>query len=142
MAYLIRMWPLAGTRCVPYAGNVILLQSIFFMPKLYEYFGLIVMFYANEHEPAHVHGKCQGRESKAEIIVVNGIVTEIRYSAVAGRALLEVREMKYSSVSDKIESGILTRRASIQELGLNFNRNAGFSGTGERTSQRHRSKVD
>ena len=38
------------------------------MPKLYEYFGLIVMFYANEHEPVHVHGKCQGRESKAEII--------------------------------------------------------------------------
>ncbi|MCP5125896.1 MAG: DUF4160 domain-containing protein [Gammaproteobacteria bacterium] len=65
------------------------------MPKLYEYFGLIVMFYANEHEPVHVHGKCQGRESKAEIIAVNGIVTEIRYSAAAGRALLEVREMKY-----------------------------------------------
>lgn len=27
------------------------------MPKLYEYFGLIIMFYANEHEPVHVHGK-------------------------------------------------------------------------------------
>lgn len=40
------------------------------MPKLYEYFGLIVMFYANEHEPVHVHGKCQGREAKAEIILV------------------------------------------------------------------------
>jgi hypothetical protein len=65
------------------------------MPKLYEYFGLIVMFYANEHEPVHVHGKCQGRESKAEIIVLNGIVTEIRYSEVAGRAPLEFREMQY-----------------------------------------------
>jgi hypothetical protein len=43
------------------------------MPKLYEYFGLIVMFYANEHEPVHVHGKCRGRESKAEIIVLEGI---------------------------------------------------------------------
>ena len=30
------------------------------MPKLYEYFGLIVIFYANEHDPVHVHGKCQG----------------------------------------------------------------------------------
>ncbi|MCB1779661.1 MAG: DUF4160 domain-containing protein [Candidatus Competibacteraceae bacterium] len=48
------------------------------------------MFYANEHEPVHVHGKCQGRESKAEIIVVNGIVTEIRYLEVAGRAPLDV----------------------------------------------------
>ena len=65
------------------------------MPKLYEYFGLIVMFYANEHEPVHVHRKCQGRESKAEIIVLNGAVTEIRYSEVAGRVPLEFREMKY-----------------------------------------------
>lgn len=40
-------------------------------------------------------GKCQGRESKAEIMVLNGIVTEIRYSEVAGRAPLEFREMKY-----------------------------------------------
>ena len=36
------------------------------MPKLYEYFGLIVMFYANEHDPVHVHGKFQGRESRVE----------------------------------------------------------------------------
>jgi hypothetical protein len=65
------------------------------MPKLYEYFGLIIMFYANEHEPVHVQGKCQGRESKAEIIVLNGIVTEMRYSDVAGRVPLEFREMQY-----------------------------------------------
>ena len=65
------------------------------MPKLYEYFGLIVMFYANEHEPVHVHGKCRGRESKAEIIVLEGIVMEIRYSEVAGRAPLDFREMQY-----------------------------------------------
>ena len=64
------------------------------MPKLYEYFGLTVMFYANEHELIHVHGKCQGRESKAEIMVLNGMVTEIRYSDVAGRAPLEFREFK------------------------------------------------
>jgi len=40
------------------------------MPKLYEYFGLIILFYANEHEPVHVHGKYHDRESRAEIIVV------------------------------------------------------------------------
>ena len=65
------------------------------MPKPYDYFGLSVMYYANEHEPVHVHGKCQGRESKAEIIVLNGIVTEIRYSEVVGRGPLEFREMQY-----------------------------------------------
>ncbi len=65
------------------------------MPKLYEYFGLIVLFYANEHEPVHVHGKCQGRESRAELIVLNGVVTEVRYAAVAGRAPLEPNEMRF-----------------------------------------------
>ena len=59
------------------------------MPKLYEYFGLIVMFYANEHEPVHVHGKCQGREAKAEIIILEGVVVEIRYLPVLGREPLK-----------------------------------------------------
>jgi hypothetical protein len=65
------------------------------MPKLYEYFGLIIMFYANEHEPVHVHGKIQDRESRAEIIVINGIVSEIRYSAAAGRSPLNLNETRY-----------------------------------------------
>jgi hypothetical protein len=65
------------------------------VPKLYEYFGLVVLFYANEHEPVHVHGKSQGRESRAEIIIVNGEVNEIRYSSVFGRAPLENNEMRF-----------------------------------------------
>jgi hypothetical protein len=65
------------------------------VPKLYEYFGLIVMFYANEHEPVHVHGKLQGRETRAELIVVDGIVTDIRYTATTGRAPLEPGELRY-----------------------------------------------
>ena len=44
------------------------------MPKLYEYFGLIVMFYANEHESVHVNGKSQGSEARAEFIIVEGDV--------------------------------------------------------------------
>ena len=65
------------------------------MPKLYEYFGLIVMFYSNEHEPVHVHGKCQGRESRAEIILINGMIQEICYTSVTGRAPLESNEMRF-----------------------------------------------
>ena len=63
------------------------------MPKLYEYFGLIVLFYSNEHEPVHVHGKYQGAESKAELIIENGKVAEIRYSSVRGRKPLESHQM-------------------------------------------------
>lgn len=65
------------------------------MPKLYEYFGLIVLFYANEHDPVHVHGKCQGRECRAELIVENGMVSEIRYAPVLGRSPLEASEMRF-----------------------------------------------
>jgi hypothetical protein len=53
-----------------------------------------VLFYSNEHEPIHVHGRCQGRESKAELIVENGRVAEIIYSSVRGRRPLSSSEMK------------------------------------------------
>ena len=65
------------------------------MPKLYDYFGLVVMFYSNEHEPIHVHGKFQGRESRAEIILVNGNVNEIRYTSTQGRAPLDATELRF-----------------------------------------------
>jgi hypothetical protein len=65
------------------------------MPKLYEYFGLIVLFYSNEHEPVHVHAKCQGREARAEFVIVEGNVKEIRFGSTAGRASLTSREIQY-----------------------------------------------
>ncbi|HEY6331684.1 MAG TPA: DUF4160 domain-containing protein [Blastocatellia bacterium] len=64
------------------------------MPKLYEYFGIIVLFYSNEHEPIHVHGKCEDRETKAELVVEDGRVVDIIYSTVGGRRRLTAREMK------------------------------------------------
>jgi hypothetical protein len=64
------------------------------MPKLYEYMGIVVLFYSNEHEPIHVHGKCQGREQKAELIVEHGQVVEIIYSSVRGRRPLTPAELK------------------------------------------------
>lgn len=55
------------------------------MPKLYEYFGLIVLFFSREHEPIHVHGRYQDREMKAEIFVENGEIVEIRIKPVSKR---------------------------------------------------------
>ena len=55
------------------------------MPKLYEYFGLVVFFYANEHEPVHVHGDYQGGQARAELVLKNGKVSRIIFSKVAGR---------------------------------------------------------
>lgn len=47
------------------------------MPKIYEYLGIVLFFYSNEHEPIHIHGKHSGRESKAEIHLFNGKITKI-----------------------------------------------------------------
>ncbi len=59
------------------------------MPKLYEYFGLIILFYSNEHEPIHVHGKYHEMESKAEIIFEDGKFVEIRIRSVSGKKPLD-----------------------------------------------------
>ena len=64
------------------------------MPKLYEYFGLIILFYSNDHHPIHVHGKFQGRESKAEFIIVNGQIVDIIFRPVVGKMPLTETELK------------------------------------------------
>ena len=64
------------------------------MPKLYEYLGLTVFFYANEHEPIHVHARYQGRESKAEIILEDGLIREIIFSEVAGKRPLDGQKLR------------------------------------------------
>jgi hypothetical protein len=46
------------------------------MPKLYEYLGILIFFYCNEHKPIHVHGryrKCPLLSDKANEFV--GFVT-------------------------------------------------------------------
>ncbi len=67
------------------------------MPKLYEYFGLIILFYSHysqEHEPIHVHGKYQGKESKAEIRFENGKFAEIVIKDVPGKEPLNIQNLR------------------------------------------------
>jgi Domain of unknown function (DUF4160) len=82
------------------------------MPKLYEYFGLRVYFYANEHEPVHVHGFYQGRESKAEIVIKNGVIVGIRILVIPGmnplkgRALRDFKLLLSRKAEDVVEKWI------------------------------------
>lgn len=48
------------------------------MPKIFEYFGFIFLFYSNEHEPIHVHVMKDEHEAIFEIILENGELVEIR----------------------------------------------------------------
>ncbi len=38
------------------------------MPKIYEYFGLVFLFFSNDHEPIHVHVRYGEYENKLEFI--------------------------------------------------------------------------
>lgn len=64
------------------------------MPKLYEYHGLVILFYSNEHEPIHVHCKYQEQESKAEIIFENGKFKNILIKEVPGKDPLDINNLK------------------------------------------------
>ena len=48
------------------------------MPKIFEYFGFIFLFYSNEHEPIHVHVMKEGPEAIFEIMLENGELAEVR----------------------------------------------------------------
>lgn len=42
------------------------------MPKIFEYLGIVILFYSKEHEPIHIHGEHGEYESKAEFYIENG----------------------------------------------------------------------
>ena len=63
------------------------------MPKIFEYLGILIFFYSNEHEPIHVHGKFDGFESKAEIFIVEGKIVEIKIKDVKGSRPLAGRKL-------------------------------------------------
>lgn len=80
------------------------------MPKLYEYFGLIVLFYSNEHYPIHVHGKYQGMESKAELIFEDGRFVEVSISNVKGKKPLDPKSVnKLRRLVELYKEDIITK---------------------------------
>lgn len=65
------------------------------MPKIFEYLGILVFFYSREHEPIHVHARKGELESKAEFIISDGKVLEIRITTVKG-----VRPLSGNTMTD------------------------------------------
>ncbi len=65
------------------------------MPKLYEYLGIIIFFYSNEHEPVHVHGRYGEFESKIELELKNGIIQAVKLKKVAGKRPLPTTQARH-----------------------------------------------
>jgi hypothetical protein len=62
------------------------------MPKLYEYFGISVYFYAGEHLPVHVHGRHGSSETVADRRPLSG---------TARRHFVELVEAKAKEILQK-----------------------------------------
>jgi polyferredoxin len=80
------------------------------MPKLYEYFGLVVFFYANEHEPIHVHGEFQGGYARAEFVLKNGKVVRIVFTNLKGKPPLVGNKMKDFQIVVRAKADDIVRR--------------------------------
>lgn len=67
------------------------------MPKIYEYFGLILMFWSNEHlnPPIHVHAKSKdGRTCKILFYIEKSKITNIEYEDIKGKKPLTLPQMR------------------------------------------------
>jgi len=64
------------------------------MPKLYEYLGLIIRFFSNEHEPIHIHAFYQDYQTKVEFVIENGIIIEVNYKKVQSYEMIPNEKMK------------------------------------------------
>ncbi|MCL2247010.1 MAG: DUF4160 domain-containing protein [Lentimicrobiaceae bacterium] len=65
------------------------------MPKLYEYLGIAIWFYSDEHNPIHVHAKYGDNEVKVELYETNGIVYDVQYKDINGKfSPAKMRDLK------------------------------------------------
>ncbi|MCL1946079.1 MAG: DUF4160 domain-containing protein [Chitinivibrionia bacterium] len=64
------------------------------MPNIFEYLGIVLYFYSDEHEPVHCHGKYGEFESKAEFYIVDGEIKEIKIKEVKGKKPLKGAKLK------------------------------------------------
>ena len=54
------------------------------MPIVYEYLGIIIRFFSNEHEPIHIHADYNGATVKVSLFVKNGVVYRVTYKEIKG----------------------------------------------------------
>jgi len=54
------------------------------MPILYDYLGIKIGFYSNEHEPIHVHAVYNGAVMKVVLHAENGVVHRVSYKEEVG----------------------------------------------------------
>ena len=64
------------------------------MPKLFEYRGLILRFFSDEHEPIHIHAFYKECQTKVEFSIENGIISSINYNKIQGYEMIPEEKRK------------------------------------------------
>jgi hypothetical protein len=65
------------------------------MPKIYEYLGIAIMFYSNEHTPIHIHAVYNENVIKVSFLIENEKITNIIYEEIHGKfANSKINELK------------------------------------------------
>ena len=96
------------------------------MPKIFEYLGIVIFFYSQEHEPIHVHGRIGKYESKAEFFFKNGKIVETRVKPVGDFRPLKGKDLRnfnlfIKTYGDKIvgkwiEFFVLKKKVSMEKI--------------------------
>jgi len=96
------------------------------MPKLFEYLGLILRFFSDEHEPIHIHAFYGEMQLKVEFIIEDGIITKINYSKVKGYEMIPnekindleilINTYKYDIVQLWIKYFVLHEKISCKKI--------------------------
>lgn len=96
------------------------------MPKIYEYFGIILSFFSNEHSPIHVHAFCEEYQMKVELITKNKEIVEIKYKGVRGykkfppNKLNDLKKLiekeKYEIINYWVKFFVYNERISVKKI--------------------------
>jgi hypothetical protein len=84
------------------------------MPQIYEYLGFIFRFYSDEHYPIHVHVEKGEHESIYDLIIVNGLLVELKHRKKRGGDAIPETDRK------KIEIFIQEYYKNIVEKWTNY----------------------
>jgi hypothetical protein len=84
------------------------------MPDIYEYFGFVLGFHSNEHYPIHVHVESGEYESIYDLIIVNGMLVELKHRKKRGIEPIPLHDRK------KVENFIREYYKNIVDKWTNY----------------------
>lgn len=65
------------------------------MPKIYEYFGIVIRFFSDEHQPIHVHASYEDSVMKVSFHIRDGKIYRVSYTEINGKfPPAKIKELK------------------------------------------------